>query len=342
MAKKSRTSKQKTHQLKKGRQGQVRKRRPKTPGVLSLKDSDSEGPSDQKLISMLTVSRDVPVAQDGYRIIGPAQAMMDYAKPLIDESLSQGQFNKAMTFAQLCWNLAVLEHRDPKEFEKRRRELANYDMPDAEDKIDMMVERHHQMFPDIGKTPSFYIKERVIDVEEYEPFDESTLHISEDKIPPTKREMKLAETLRKTDLIEDEDELSKWQDDVVDCYAEWCIAKGVPNNLVGHFVYAVSSYLGFLSNYHDEVPSDYIPAEAVREFMRTFFIRKTWGKAQGKSVMPCALKLLMQYLDEKGIASGTKRIRNIIESEQDTFQKNLKLYTDPSMGGKVVRSRKKD
>jgi hypothetical protein len=269
--------------------------------------------------------------------------MMDYAKPLIDETLSQEQFSKTMTFAQLCWNLAIAERREPEEFEKQRRKIIDdFDRPDAEDTVDMMIERFNQMFPDVGRTPSFYMKERVIDIEEYEPFDESTIHISEDRIPPTKKEMKLVETLRKIDLSEDEAKLSKWQSEVVDCYAEWCIAKGVPDDRVGDFAYAVSSYLDFLSNYHDLVPSDYIPAGAVREFMRTFFIRKTWMEAQGKSAMPYALKLFMQYLDEKGIVSGTKRVRKMIESEEDTFQRNLKLYTDPSLGGKVIPSRKKD
>jgi len=340
MAKKSKKSKRQSHQLKKSKQGQTRKRRPKTPGTLSLKDSDNQRPD---VISMLTVSRDVPVAQDGYRIVGPAQAMMDYAKPLIDESLSQEQFSKRMTFAQLCWNLAIVEHREPKEFEKQRRKIIrDFGGPDVEDKINMMVERFHQMFPDVGRTPSFYMKERVIDIEEYEPFDESTLHISEGRISPTKEEAKLAETLREIDPSEDEAELSEWQDEVVNCYAEWCIAKGVPDDRVGDFAYAVSSYLDFLSNYHDVVLSDYIPAGAVREFMRTFFIRKTWMEAQGKSAMPCALKLLMRYLDEKGIVGGTKRIGKIIESEEDTFQRNLRLYTDPSLGGKVVPFREKD
>ena len=343
MAKKSKKSKRKSHQLKKSRQrGQTRERRPKTPSTLSLKDSDNMGPSEQNLISTLPVSRDVPVAQDGYRIVGPAQAVMDYAKPLIDESLSQEQFSETIRFVQLCWNLAIVERREPEEFDKQRRKIIDdFGGPDAEDKIDMMIKRFDQMFPDVGRTPSFYFKERVIDIEEYEPFDESTLHISEDRIPPTKEEMKLAETSRKIDPSEDENKLSEWQNEVVNYYAEWCIAKGVPNDRVGNFAYAVNSYLDFLSNYHDVVPSDYIPAEAVREFMRTFFIRKTWMEAQGKSAMPCALKLFIQYLDEKGIVSGIERVRKIIESEQDKFLRNLKLYTDPSLGGKVIPFKKR-
>ena len=83
--------------------------------------------------------------------------------------------------------------------------------------------------------------------------------------------------------------------------------------------------------------------EAVQEFMHTYYIRKVWAKSQEKSAMPAALKLFMRYLDEKGIVGGTQRIVEIIESEQDTFLRNLTLYTDPSLGGKILpfRSRRK-
>ena len=70
--------------------------------------------------------------------------------------------------------------------------------------------------------------------------------------------------------------------------------------------------------------------------MRTFFIRKVAMPAREKSMMPCTLKLFMQYLDEKGIVAGTGRIRRRIELESDTFQKNLRIWVDPSLGGKII------
>jgi hypothetical protein len=342
MAKKSKKRKQKRHQLKKSKRGQSRKRQPRKLDAVSPKHSDDGILSQQGPVSMVTVSRDVPVAQDGYRIVGPAQAMMDYARPLIDESSSDEEINKYVTFAQLCWNLAIFEREQPRKFERQKRKLASkFGAPDAESTIDMMIERFHLMFPDLGESPSFYIKERVIDIEEYEPFDESALHISKDRIPPTKEELKLAEALREIDPSEDEAEMSEWQDEVVGCYAEWCIAKGVSDDKVEHFAFAVNSYLNFLSGYYGEVPSNDTPTGAVREFMRTFFIRKTWAEAQEKSMMPCALKLFMQYLDEKGIVKSTQRLRKLIESEQDNFLRNLVIYTDPSLGGKVITLNKR-
>ncbi len=95
----------------------------------------------------------------------------------------------------------------------------------------------------------------------------------------------------------------------------------------------MSSYIDFLSNYHGGTVSADTPAEIVQEFMRTFFIRKIAMPSQEKSMMPCALKLFMQYLDEKSIVGKTGRVRQIIESEQDIFQENLRLWTDPSLEG---------
>jgi hypothetical protein len=335
MAKKSKKRKRRRHQMKKSRQGQTRKRRARSGGGLPLEfdyDDDLGGPD---IAIMRSSGSDVPLVEDGYRIVGPAQAMVDYAKPLTDEAESEEDLNKALKLAQVLWNLALLGRSDPEEFEKQKKELADgMDIPEADSLIKKMIGRFEVMFPYVGRVPAFYVRERVIDIEEYEPFDESTLHISEDKIPPTRKETKLAETLRKIDPGEDESDLVKWQDQVLDCYVEWCIAKGVPEDKVAHFAYNVNSYLDFLNNYSRETVSADTPAEAVQEFMRAHFIRKTSSPAEHKTMMPSALKLFMQYLDEKGIISGTERVRRIVESEQDDFQENLRLFVNPSSGRK--------
>ena len=336
---KSKKNKQRRHQLKKSKRGQVRKRKPKAPGILPSRFSDDENPLDN-VVFMKAPRRGVPIAADGYRIVGPAQALMDYARPLIEEIESEEEMNQALGMAQACWALGILKRREPEKVEETRKRSIK-DFPNLRDKLDMMVERFDQMFPDVGREPSFYIKERVIDVEEYEPFDESTLHISEETIPPTEEEKNFAKRLSKLDPDEDEDKLSAWNSDVVNCYAEWCFAKGVPDDKIRHFAGPVDNYLHFLNHYNMEVPSSDTPTGIVREFMHTFYIRKTWAPAREKSTMPAALKLFMQYLDEKGIVSGTKRVRRIIESEQDTFQRNLRLYNDPSQGKKAIPFRRK-
>jgi len=338
MPKKSKKGKQKRHQMKKSKKGQTPIRRPKASGVVSSRFRDDAGfPDDDgpEIVVMNPSGTDVPLVENGYRIVGPAQAMVDYAKPLLDKAESEEDFNKGFMLTQRIWNLALLEDRDPEEFEEQKEELTDeFDMPEAE--VDSMIERFHLMFPYVGKVPSFYFRERVIDVEEYEPFDESTIHISEDRIAPTEKEIRLARALSKINPGRDESRLSKWQDEVLGYYVEWCIAKGVPDDRTRDFANTANLYMDFLSGYHGETVSEYIPAEIVQEFMRTHFIRKTAMPAQEKTMMPFALKLFMQYLDEKGISSETERVREIIELEQDDFQKNLRLFTDPSLGSKKI------
>ena len=336
MAKKSKKRKRRRHQVKKSRQGQTHKRRSRTGGGLPSEFDYDDDPGGPDIVVMKASGSDVPLVEDGYRIVGPAQAMVDYAKPLMEEAESKKEMDKAFMLAQVFWNLALLGRSDPEEFEKQRKELADdMGIPEADDVIEEMIERFERMFPYAGRQPAFYMRERLIDIEEYEPFDESTLHISEDKIPPTRKEMKLAQRLRKIDPDEDKSGLVKWQNRVLDCYVEWCIAKGVPEDKAGHFAYNVNSYLNFLNDYHGETVSADTPAEVVQEFMRAHFIRKTSSSAQRKTMMPSALKLFMQYLDEKGIVSGTERVKRIVESEQDAFQENLKLFVNPSLGRKA-------
>ena len=293
---------------------------------------DDEPPDMPIILPTQELMRDMPIVEDGYRIVGPAQAMVDYAQPLMGEADSEEELNDVFQTVQLCWSLAITQRREPEEFDRlKKKAISDLDVPEPEELLDMMIERFDLMFPDLGRRPSFYVKERVIDVEEYEPFDESTLHISKNKIPPTEQEIGLAKTMTEIDP-DDESELMEWLGELVDCYAKWCDAKGVPDDKIWSFGFAVSFYLDFLRNYYGEVVSADTPREVVKEFMHVNFIRKTAEAAAEKTMMPCALKLFMQYLDEKGIVTGTKRIVRIIESEQDAFQKALKLYTDPSLG----------
>ena len=49
-------------------------------------------------------------------------------------------------------------------------------------------------------------------------------------------ETRLAKLLGEIDPEEDEASLSEWRDDVLDCYAEWCAAKDIPDDMeITHF-----------------------------------------------------------------------------------------------------------
>jgi len=335
MAKKKKKDKQRRHQLKKSRQGQARRPHKK---YTQLFDVDEDEDEDYYESAVPDNAFGPPVAQDGYRIVGPAQAMADYAKPLFDNADDE-DFDKIFSFAQLCWNLVLLQDKDPDEFEKQKKKIAeDMDVSDTEWMIDMMMERFHAMFPYAGKSPGFYVRERVIDIEEFEPFDEKSLNIGNVIIPPDEDEIRLSQELVKLsnnlygpEEDESEESAQDWMGEITACYAKWCHEKGISDDLVDHFAYAVSSFLDFLYNYHGELPSDNI--STISEFMRVHFIRKVWSPASEKSVMPAALKLFMRYLDEKNIVDGARDNIKIIESEEKAFVRNLKLYTDPTSKG---------
>ena len=85
-----------------------------------------------------------------------AESMVTYAQPLLDGAGgSPEDIQRAMTLAQICWNLALLPdreceaelaelrpsfHMDDSEFEDFRRSVV---LP--------MIQRHHEMFPNVPR-----------------------------------------------------------------------------------------------------------------------------------------------------------------------------------------------
>jgi hypothetical protein len=86
--------------------------------------------------------------------MGPAEALVAYAQPLLDATDgSKEQVKKAMTLAMACWTLSVTpdEARDAA-YESMRGSF-NMD-PEAfaafrKDTLEPLVRRHHEMFPQL-------------------------------------------------------------------------------------------------------------------------------------------------------------------------------------------------
>ena len=88
-----------------------------------------------------------------------ADAIMTYAQPLLDQTNGTAeQLNKALSLAQICWNLAIV----PEEmFEATLAPLrSSLSMNEGEftafrhDIIDPMIRRHQRMFPQMRRLPS--------------------------------------------------------------------------------------------------------------------------------------------------------------------------------------------
>jgi len=328
----------------KNKKNPTNKSKQQIPKALSLDDLDNMDDIDETVLDILSTftgrNYDDIIAEDGYRIVGPAQAMLDYAKPLLGNCENEEEIEQVLSVIQMFWMLAIVEGTDSVEEKEIKQKLAEMNSPEAEEVFNMMMERFRLMFPNIMDESPFYIKERVLeeDIEEFEPFDESTIQISEDIIPLTDIEIKLTEILHILgDDIEDrnveryEKELSEWHNNILDNYVEWCFLKGVPGEEAQCFAQAVSYFLSFLYDRYVDVISDHIEDETVEKFMEVYYIKKVWATSEEKSMMPIALKLFMRYLDEKGIVPGIKSLIKVIESKQEIFLANLKLYTNPAL-----------
>jgi uncharacterized protein YecA (UPF0149 family) len=88
-----------------------------------------------------------------------AESMVAYAQPLLDETDgSQEQMQNALSIAQMCWNLALLSGTEQEEMLASMRPALKMD--DAEfagfhqSVIMPMIERHHDMFPNMPRLAS--------------------------------------------------------------------------------------------------------------------------------------------------------------------------------------------
>ena len=289
---------------------------------------------------IVSVDRNVPVVEDGYRVVGPAQAMMDYAGVLMEHMPDRGPdaINVALQIAQVCWNLAI-------EPDEKLRQLAVDSMKplfgsEAEEMVDVMVNRHRQMFPELGQRGGggmgVYIKEKVIDApKEFVPFDESKLQFVEEPLPRSEEDEVLSDMVTEIDgVVEDGDlgEIDALFDKLIDAFSprftSWCAQKGVEGSDAEDLCFCAERFINYVYGYTGETLST-ISSGHVDEFVTTFFIRKTSCDPGPMSGMPAALKLLAGFLAEQTIATPSGHIASVAERKKGTFLKNLREYQAP-------------
>jgi|GEM_PF-6206874 len=119
-------------------------------------------------------------------VVSPAQATMDFAKPLWDllPSETPEQAQNLLNIGMGLWNLA-LEHRRGSDAPDLRKlvldALASSRVPSPAKFLDRMIERHAAMFPDAGSGQGgFYEREIVVDeLPPWTPFEEDRLPLAD-------------------------------------------------------------------------------------------------------------------------------------------------------------------
>lgn len=316
----------------------MKKRKKPSQKLMAKKMRKQSKKSSFQRPSMLDSTRP-PVVEDGFRIVGPSQAMLDFGKPIVEVFKNEDPevFNLALQFVQFCWNLAVTED------DQITKQMMKEFQPLSKDKdikilIDSMIERHHLMFPTIKQDKGFHIRERVID--EPEPvdeayFDESSVIISAEIIPANDKDRTLFEKLT---LLEDsirtdnEDYFEKHfenvQDRLIDRFEDWCHQKGATEEQIEHFCFAVNRYIDFLYGYQG-VTLGKANDSIFDRFMTEFWIRKTWAEAESITAMPMALKLFYQFLKEKEFIKNDKPFQTMINRYKAKFLNAYKAYQQP-------------
>jgi hypothetical protein len=281
-------------------------------------------------------------APEGFRSISIAQAMMEYAKPIM--KYTEGDENgldDAIQITTMLWNYTISVERGnedkdlEKEILKTLRKTLNLDKHQAQALLTKMVERYRYLFPqdiqpELG-LPFMFIRKELRHL--IRPFDYRKLVLSKEIIPPDKKDRDMIEKIRRLDgYMSDgteygtyEDLFFSLKDACEDLFEKWLIAKGLKAD-ARDFSFCLSTYLDFIYGYmHDEVVIlKSVPDIYLIEFFEDFLLRKMMVEPNEYVYWPPALKLFYQFLHEKGYLDTHEKLIGKIDKIEPYFMEVLK------------------
>jgi len=257
-----------------------------------------------------------PEAPKGFRPVSTAQAMIEYAAPIMAyvEDGTVADPNDALQVGLLLWNYTLPEV--PVAMRQSRRAIVSHiettlhmDREEAEAFCDEMIERKAYLFPDEmqpeGVPMTMFMRKEV----EYliTPFEESQLHLSDEIIPPNDDDDTFVKALEELDArIDFGEEYGDWESDFFEIkdlccerYDHWLQAKGVPETLSDQFSACIEPYLNFIYQYDAGDLLNVLPY-TIEEFFMDWLMRKVMVKPPEYTQWPPALRLFYRFLSEKG------------------------------------------
>ena len=278
-------------------------------------------------------------APPGFRSISMAQATAEYAKPLIElvgeESHGMDALNAALQASILLWNMGIAQEKgksDPdldKDVWKAISMTFGMKEKEAQDLINKMIERKNYLFPPEIQpkgTPFMFIRKEVNYL--IRPFDYSKLKISDEKIPPDKKDVELVGNIRhldrlmesQTDWDEIEDLLQQTEDQALKQFEKWLGLKGVAED-VSRFSERLDIFLDFVYGYmHDDIILlKSVGRRYFLEFFEDYLLRKMMVQAHEYADWPPALKLFYQFLHEKGYLEDLEAPTSLIDQIEPNF-----------------------
>jgi len=281
-------------------------------------------------------------APEGFRSISMAQAIMEYAEPLMKYcEQDQDAFQTVTQISMVLWNYSndlergAEDKKIKKDIIRNMQTTFGLDENNADNLLAKMVERYNYLFPqDVQPapgTPFMFIRKEVRYL--IKPFDYEKLVISDDIIPPDEDEKNIVERVEKLDrYIYEEADYGTYeefffstQDELRRLFEKWLVAKGL-KDYAEEFSFCPDTYLNFIYAYmHDDaIVLKSIPNIYFVEFFEDYLLRKMMAKPHEYVSWPPALKLFYWFLHEKGYLDNHEKIINQISQVEPYFIEVLK------------------
>jgi len=276
-------------------------------------------------------------APEGFRSISMAQAMMEYAKPLMKfvENDEKG-FDIAMQASMALWNysLSVKRGEEDKKTEKvllkTLRTAFALDKEETEALFAEMVARHRYLFPQEKQPkpglPFMFIRKEARHL--IKPFDYAKVNLSQKVFPPEQADKDLIAEIEKLDRYVQEDSdygvyedlFHSLKDKCQNRFEKWLVAKGVEER-AQDLSFCLHTYFDFIYGYmHDDlVTLKCVPDIYFLEFFEDFLLRKMMAEPNEYVCWPPALKFFYKFLHEKEYLDNHKQIINKIDRIEPYF-----------------------
>jgi hypothetical protein len=264
-------------------------------------------------------------APKGFMAISSSQALMEYAKPLMEKNAERlDELNRRMELASSLWNLAISRQKNEQQEYSRRMERAkasakkvlNLDGAERDRYIAEMIERQVHLFPEEVQPapPSMFMYMRKEVSYLIPPFDYGRIRFRVDTtIPPDEEDLRLIRMIeelddhmqRGSDYDTYEELALSIEDESVKLFKKWLISKGFEDD-PEQYAHCPEIYLTFLYRYmHDDpVLLKSVPGPYIIEFFEDFLLRKVMCKPSEYLYWPPSLKLFYRFLHENGYLSS--------------------------------------
>lgn len=258
-------------------------------------------------------------APPGYRSLSVAQAIFEYAKPVLDyiddEEDDINDKNEIFQIGAMLWNYSLSAEDNDKPDGRMLNAITGtlgLSTEEAKELVKSMVDRYYYLFPEEIQPPKrsnvMFIRKEMPTI--IRPFDYSSVDITINTISPDKEDKALVADIKKLDkLIEQKADYDEYEDilfSVIETaesrFTKWLVDIGVEENLVGEFASSLNLYMTFVYAYmHDDVILlKNISFEYFEEFFLDYLIRKLIVDNPNEYVIyPPAIGLFYMFLYDK-------------------------------------------